>query len=217
MSKDKAEILATHYQCTYELTYRFWVQRNRLFVYMLLTVGLASLLAFNPKDANPIFIDVLAKFLEITDKERKAELQGRFPFAILHGILLLFIFYLSVNLFHRSLYVLRSYAYLADLEDEIRATLDIRDGQSAFSREGKFYWNDRPRMLGTVKYVYVFLLGLLLVAFLAGRMAGDWRSQDRLLLALDFLIGAPILFYFIGYAKTAIRFDVSRTQGKIRN
>ena len=42
------ELLAEHYQKTYELTLSMWEQRNRTFLVLLGTVGVATILTFNP-------------------------------------------------------------------------------------------------------------------------------------------------------------------------
>jgi hypothetical protein len=63
------------------------------------------------------------------------------------------VFYLTVNLYHRALYVLRNYRYLGKLEEEIREQLKISAESVAFTRESTFYWGDRGALLGAVKWV----------------------------------------------------------------
>lgn len=210
MAFERNEILAAHYQDTYELTYRFWAQRNRLFVSLLVLIGLAIVLTYRPNDANPIFIDFVAKCLAVSDTGHMSELQHSFPFAILHDVLLMLIFFLTVNLFHRSLYVLRNFAYLGALERELRIALEIEPHDLAFSREGDFYWKDRPQMLATNKYVYVLLLGVLLIGFLGGRMYQDFHASNWLLLTGDLIVGLPIALYYGGYAWYTLKLDSSR-------
>ena len=47
-AKTTAQLLAEHYQKTYELTYEFWKQRNRTFILLIGVIGVATLLTFRP-------------------------------------------------------------------------------------------------------------------------------------------------------------------------
>jgi hypothetical protein len=104
--------------------------------------------------------------------------------------------------------VLRSYRYLAKLEGEIRGRLAEDWAITSFSRESESYWRDRPKLLGSVKFVYVGLLGVLLVVFLVGKFVNDISNQDWWLAVVDLLIGAPTLVYFAAYARSAVELDV---------
>ncbi len=207
MAKDAVECIAEHYQKTYELTYELWVQRNRTFLILIGTIGAASLLTFQVPQANSLLVDLIAKVLGVTDASRVAELRKSFPFGILQSILLLVVFYLMVNLYHRACYVLRNYAYLGQLEHEIRARLDMSDADCAFTRESKFYWSRRSRLLGSVKYVYFLLLGVLLAAFLVKRTWDDVAGGSRLLAWVDLGIAVPTFTYFLAYAVASVRWD----------
>jgi hypothetical protein len=204
---DKNEILAEHYQKTYDVTYRMWQQRNRTFLLLIAVIAVGTVLTYRPTDANPLLVAWVAELLDIKEADRVEQLRNSFPFALLQSILLTVIFYLMVNLFHRALYVLRNYAYLGALEKEIRTALALSDREVAFTRESEFYWKDRPWLLSTVKVFYVLLLGMLLIAFLGGRVIGDFRSVGNLLGVADLAIALPTLLYFGGYAWYTLRLD----------
>jgi hypothetical protein len=203
---DKNELLADHYQQTYDLTYKLWEQRNRTFLILIGVIAVATLLTYRPADTNPLLVDWIAKLLGIEDKERIATLHNSFPFALLQGILLTVVFFLMVNLFHRSLYVLRNYAYLGAIEKDIRDALGLSD-EASFSRESEFYWKKRPSLLGTVKYFYVFVLGALLSAFLVGKTVGDVINGSWILVLVDGLFVIVIGIYYTGYAWYTLRLD----------
>jgi len=168
---------------------------------------MATLLTYRPTDTNPLLVDWVTDFLGIDDENRIKELRQSFPFAIVQGVLLTVVFYLMVNLFHRALYVLRNYAYLGALEDEIRDSMRLNTTSVAFTRESTFYWHDRPRLLSTVKWFYVLLLGGLLSAFLYGRITGDWQSDNKALVWVDIAVAIPIAIYFVGYAWYTLLLD----------
>jgi hypothetical protein len=66
---DKSELLITHYQTTYDLTYKLWVQRSRTFLLLIALIGLATLLMYRPTDTNPLLVSWMAKTLGITDAQ----------------------------------------------------------------------------------------------------------------------------------------------------
>ena len=198
---DKAGLLVQHYQDTYQLTYQLWQQRNRLFLFLLGMVALASLLTYAP-ETNSILLSWLGKVVGISDQKA---LTASVPFALLQAAFLAVVFYLMVNLFHRAVYILRNYRYLGALESEIRTALQLNDADQAFTRESRFYWSDRPWVLGTVKYVYVVFLGGLLLAFSGGRLYTDWGNW--LLVIVDLGLAVPTLGYFFAFSYYTIGFD----------
>lgn len=207
---EKPELLVEHYQKTYELTNQFWSQRNQIFLILVSAVGIAAILTYSPADTNPLLVAWLAKLLDIKEESQVMALHRSFPFALLQGIMLIVIFYLMVNLFHRSLYVLRNYAYLGKLEHEIRASLKFSKQSVGFTRESYYYWNKRPFLLSTVKWAYIVLLGGLLGIFLWGRLAADCAAKNIQLLVVDIVAALPIVAYFCGYTWYTLRWDTDK-------
>jgi hypothetical protein len=66
-SVENAELLADHYQKTYELTFELWKQRNMTFLLLLAVIGAATLLTFGSAQTNPLLIDWIAKVLGISE------------------------------------------------------------------------------------------------------------------------------------------------------
>jgi hypothetical protein len=204
---EKAELLVDHYQKTYELTFELWKQRNVTFLVLLGVIAVATLLTFGPAQTNPLLIAWIAKVLGITEGTRIEQLQKSFPFAILQSLLLVVVFYLIVNLYHRALYVLRNYRYLGELEREIRSELNLPPASIAFTRESTFYWGDRAPLLGAVKWVYIIFVGTLLFAFLGGRTLHDFRIGNALLGFVDLTISTPTVVFFAAYAYSSVSLD----------
>lgn len=208
--KDMVEIVAEHYQKTYELTYELWGQRNRIFLLLLGVIGAATLLNLQVAQANSLFVSWIAKTLGVTDKNSIEELQKTFPFGLLQSILLIVVFYLMVNLYHRALYVLRNYRYLGALESEIRQQLGLPAEAVSFTRESTFYWSDRPPLLGAVKWVYILLLGTLLLTFFAGRLFDDLRTGNSVFALVDLFIGTTTIVYYCAYARSSVSWDTEK-------
>jgi small-conductance mechanosensitive channel len=205
--KDNAEILAEHYQKTYELTYDLWKQRNQTFLILLAVIGGATLLTFSATQTNPLLVRWVAKVLDVTDKQDIQELGRSFPFGLLQSLLLVVVFYLVVNLYHRALYVLRNYRYLAALEREIRGQLGVASEAIAFTREGSFYWSDRAFLQSAVKWCYIVLVGCLLFAFLGGRIYEDFETRTLALAVVDLAISIATSLFFLEYARSSVSMD----------
>ena len=198
------KLLADHYQKSYELTLKVWELRNRTFLILLVTVGAASLLTFNVSQAQPLLGDIISKLAGIEDAARRAELRNSFPYGLVQSILLMVVLYLTLTLYHRTTFILRSYAYLPELEKEIRATTGISDQMVSFSREGSFYQQHRPTFGKLIGVTYVLMLGMLLAAFCAARIYGDVRSSQLVFAAVDSIISVGIIIFFLSYAKSSL-------------
>jgi hypothetical protein len=197
-----AEALIEHYHKTYEINNKLWEERNQTFVFLIGTVGVATMVTLKIPEANSLLVDGISRVLDIKDPLRIQQLQNSFPFGILQSILLLAIFYLMVNLYHRTATITRNYQYLAKMEKEIRINLALPAGSVSFTREGDFYSSHQGKFLASVKWFYVFLLGALLLAFLVAKIWDDFSSGAILLGIVDVGLAFSILTYFVGYARS---------------
>jgi hypothetical protein len=193
-------LIADHYQKTFELTLTIWEQRNRTFLILLAVVGAASLLTFNVAQAEPLLVDLIANVMGIEDSVRRNELRVSFPYGLIQSILLMVVLYLTLILYHRTAFITRSYQYLSRTEDEIRLALELNESAVLFSREGRFYSENRPRLSSAIGTTYILMLGMLLLAFLGARLFGDLESAQYLLGVVDLLLSIFILMFFREYA-----------------
>jgi hypothetical protein len=201
---DEANLIAEHYQKTFEVTLATWDNRNQTFLILLATVGAATLLTFNAPQAQPLLVDFVSKILSIEDATRKAELRTSFPYGLLQSIMLMAVMYLMLVLYHRTTFINRSYRYLEALEKEIRASLQLSPESVAFTREGVFYWKKRPVLSKAVGAAYVGTLGILLIAFLGMRIASDFLIGNWWFMAADVFLSLPTLLFFGAYAQSSI-------------
>lgn len=214
---DEVTILAEHYQKTYELTLEMWKQRNQIFLILLAVIGGATLLTFSPSQTNPLLVLWIAKALGVTEKQQMLDLAKSFPFGLLQTLLLVIVFYLVVNLYHRATYVLRNYRYLAGLETEIRERLALSPDSIAFTREGGFYWSDRSAIQSGVKWCYITLVGFLLLAFLGGRIYEDFTTRTTGLFLTDLIISTATTIFFFAYAGSSVSMDAAASVLKQRD
>jgi hypothetical protein len=58
-----AELLAVHYQKSYEVTSDHWRQRNRIFLILVGVIGAATLLTFRESETQPLLVSWIAETL----------------------------------------------------------------------------------------------------------------------------------------------------------
>ena len=180
-----------------------------MFLLLLAIIGFAALMTFVPQTTNSLTIDLLAQVFSISDAGRVGELRKGFPFGVLRSILLFGILFAMVNLYHHSLSITRHYRYLGEMENEIRGALDIDDAQVAFTRESRYYWQQRGGMFSAVKWVYILMLGMLLVPFLIGMIIDDYQVGRYVMMGVEVLVSAVILTFYGAYAWSSVRSDVA--------
>ncbi len=198
--KDGTELIAEHYQKTFELTLKLWDARNMTFLLLLFVVGLGTLITFKVDQAEPLLVDLIAGLLNIEDAGRIGELRTSFPYGLIQSILLMIVLYLTVQLYHRTINITRNYSYLAHLEEEIREGIGIQQHQLSFTREGSFYWQNSSEFSKLVGVTYILMLGLLLIAFFGMRILVDLLAADIFVIIVDVLLAVPTLIFFGKYA-----------------
>lgn len=209
---ETAQLLTEHYQKTFELTMKLWEQRNRTFLILLLVVGLATLLTFNPTKlvAEPLVVDYIAKTL---GSDRDA-LRAGFPYFLIQSILLMVVLYFMVILYHRTTLISRNYIYLAAVEEEIRNRLELAEDELSFTREGRFYEQARSPFQRQIGLAYITMLGVLLMSFLGARIYADFSIGLYWLVGIDMILAIPALLFFLAYAYVSSRI-ISRLVSKL--
>lgn len=207
------EVLATHYQKTFEVAFEVWKERNKLFVYLVITASLGLMLLLRVPTADDLIVDAIAKFLDISDPVRKAELQNGFPFDILLSAILVVMFYLMQRLYSTNLSVMRHYLYLGSLEREIQPHLGLPQGSVAFTREGNFYWSTRRNMQSISKFYYVAVLFIILIPFMGIKLYNDFNPPSWIIL-VDGIVSALTFSYWWEYARSSFRMDVPKMEKK---
>jgi Trk-type K+ transport system membrane component len=222
-SAGRARAMVEHYQKTYELVLRFWEQRNQLFLVLASVVAAAALLTYVQTAALRIAEGALMASLSKDATQTQEEIRANLPLAfdMLIAFLVVAVFYLMANLYHRSAHIINYYTYLRRLEIEIRDELKFEARTIAFTREGTFYERTglpKSRLLGLS---YKVVLGSLLFAFFFLRIVrdqpdwsrlepdsvariADWGQQSFLFL-LDIFVAVPTAMMFFGYATLSAR------------
>lgn len=198
--KNEIEFIVEHYEKTYKTTLKVWEQRNRTFLILLIVVGVATLITFNVSEAQPLLADLIAKFFAINEVARIAALRTSLPYGLIQSIFLMVILYLMVIVYHRTIFILRNYMYLEEIEKEIRAGFELSNNSIAFSREGRFYKEHKPYFSKLVGLVYIVMLGVLLTVFSGMRIYADLTSGNIWFTIVDVFLAISAIIFFGAYA-----------------
>jgi len=205
--KVDVEVLANHYQKTYETALENWKERNRLFVILVIVTGIGLLLVLHVPTADSLLVAAVIKFLSITDDTLKAQLNSIFPFDILLSGILVVMFYLMQRLYSTNLSVMRNYLYLGAMEKEIRDGLGLPPSSVSFTREGRHYWDRRMIMQSASKWYYIFVLFVILIPFIVLKLRADFQTPNWLIILVDLLVSLITFLYWLEYSYSSIRLD----------
>jgi len=210
MANETIQVVTEHYQKTFELTHEMWKERNKLFVYLVLTTGVGLLFLLRVPEFDKLLVETIASILNIDDAARIAELYSNFPFDVLLSAILVIIFYLMQKLYSTNLSVSRYYLYLGAMEEEIRKTLKQPKNSVAFTREGKFYWSGRSVTQNISKWLYVTVITITLLPFSILKIFSDLELKSIVLIIVDIVVSLMTYIYLFEYARSALRLDVAK-------
>lgn len=217
------ETLHAHYQQTYDITLRHWNERNRLFVGIVLMLGGSALLLVPDAAIQAVIIDGFISLTKLSDAAAD-QIRARPPWPLFQTLSVVAIFYFTFNLYHRTAFVLRNYRYLDALERQIRELTGLTG--AAFTREGAFYQTDDSVFKRGAKWVYVLMLGLLLLMFtilVVVRTVQDLAGYTLYLMWVDLAGLLCLWFYFVGYLCITVwtrrpsRADAPSASGGVRS
>jgi hypothetical protein len=212
---ERGQLMAEHYHQTYELTYRFWKERNRSFLLLITTLAIAALISFDSyKPLAPIGIPtagsgssvgagvgpngtrntfLIAVLCHAITKEKGCapqsdevrQLANQFPHDVFDGIISIIVLYLMLNITNLTTTIFRYYHYINRLEGEVRKELDVGRWSVAFSREGEWYQRYRAPLQLPIRYFYVLILTGLLGFYFALRLASELQASGSSILLVS--------------------------------
>ncbi len=207
------DVLAGHYQKTFEVAYDYWKERNKLFVTLVLTAILGLLIIQRGSLVNVLLVKYVVKYFalsEQTDQKLIAEIGTTIPFSLVLSGILIAMFYFMQRLYSTNLSVMRTFMYLGALETEVRKHLGLPAESISFTREGSFYWGRRSRIQAMSKYYYVVVLFIILVPFIGFKLIADLESPNLLVIAVDVVVSIMAILYWWAYARSSFRLDVPK-------
>jgi hypothetical protein len=181
-------------------------------------LALAVLLTANPSDTDSLLIGLLAKLAGVGENEVQ-KLKESFPYVVLHGLLVVLVFFFMTDVFRLNANIICNYAYVRSLERDIRRELGLAASHAAFTKESAFYDEYRIPWNWTVKFAYALIVGGMLALFLTFRITSDWPSsgidgtqfgspqaaaiwfRKHFLLLVDIIVGGLTVLMYVRYAR----------------
>lgn len=222
----RGELLLEHYRDTFEHLLYHWRFRNRLFIFILVLLGVIALDCITvplPK------MDWEAMKLVETEKE-PVEKQERLlsslvnaylrskldltdeqtdllSFAVIDLIARFLLLSLVVEYYRRSIHVDRQYRYVASLEDRACELMGgdyiRREGRAYFSKKGvpgPGEKDERPVFLRWVAPLYVYVFPIALIALVTWKtIERDLAFRNPVMDILSLLSSAGIVVYSVLY------------------
>jgi len=186
----KLQILNDHYKDTFLYIREYIKLRDKLLIFILLTIAVMLLQIHSPKE----FSDAISKF--IAEKIESSSFTDLSFIGTLNWFLLLG---LSLRYFQTTVLIDRQYEYIHQVEEYIRNNYTI----DVFAREGRHYLHDYPLLsdFAHILYVKIFPFLLLLVGIIKIlRELPNLRSNVEMTV-INFVIfiifAALILLYLI--------------------
>lgn len=210
-----AQLIAEHYQHTFDLTYKYWRERNRIFGVLLLVLGLTALLSVRAQ-ANTLLVTAMANALGVDDRPADmSALQDSIPVALVNGVAAAIVTMLIFLVYQRSRLLNLLYAYLATLEGELRGQLRLPKASFAFTRESDFYRMRPPdAFAGVLRFGYLASSGIALAGVLSLRVYQDLRAEAYWGMAVGILFGVLSLLFYVGYVKESWQGPIEAGAGR---
>jgi hypothetical protein len=221
----KQDGMVRHYAETYDATYRYEYQRNRLFVTLILILIASTYLAFDKEIAQVTLTFLISQLPTASTEAVQNAIKKVNFYRVFSVVAILAVFYLIVNLHHRLATIKRNYRYLAKLEGELREELGIGEGKVFFTRESTFYRDNKPTFFWFARVSYSIILIAFVLLFLSVRLWSDrpekwpdnWVEQwanlslyrqityDQLLFVFDCVLALPIVLGLLAYVAQTFR------------
>ena len=147
----KFEILNDHYKDTFTHTVSYRKQRDRIFLYLLLVFAIMFLQVAAPDKSDAVISKLIS-----TKMGEGIILDASF----IGGLVWFILLSLVVKYFQAVVLIERQYAYLHRLEKEISSYFS---SGIPFTREGKSYLKDYPKLSDWADILYVWVFPVLLL------------------------------------------------------
>jgi len=162
----KFQALHEHYNDTFSNIKESIKLRDRLVALVLFVLALVALYTFWPVDAITAFSQITTQKIGVA-----ISVDGTFLGSILWFALLATI----VRYTQVVVYIERQYAYIHNLEEELRKNYDH---EIVFTREGKSYLNKYPLFSDWICFLYTTIFPLVLISVVLSKIISEWVNAD---------------------------------------
>lgn len=173
LSDGHLEILAEHFKDSFLYQREYIKQRDRLFVYILITVTVLLFQLYSPLEAEVAITELISKQLEIS---------AGIDISFLGSVTWFTLLGLTHRYYQNVVLVEQQYQYLHTLEDLISPTL----GNDVFRREGKSYLANYPLFSEWSHILYQWIFPLILAFVASLKIIDEWLTEPSVTWTLSF-------------------------------
>jgi hypothetical protein len=192
----KIELLNDHYKDTFAYLKETMRLRDRLFVFILLTITLLFFQLYSPTEAGTLIEAFIKKNLELENA-----ISITFIGTVIWFALLAFV----MRYFQTVIFIERQNKYMHRLEEQLSPYYEDK----AFTREGRSYLKNYPMFSSWAYQLYTWIFPILLIFVVLGKLINEYvftRGISLLLvfnsvIALGILISTVLYLRMVHYGK----------------
>lgn len=198
------EILNDHYKetCSYLATYR--KQRDRFFLYLLLVLAIMFLQMSSPDKSYALISGLLSKSMG------EAIHLGQ---SFVKGLVWFFLLSLVLKYFQIVVVIERQYVYLHKLECELKR--HFASG-IPFTREGKSYLKNYPKLSDWADILYVWVFPALLLFFISAKIVIELPGEGQPYIGWVISLLLCLMIWVTSILYLLFRFNLKKPHKKTR-
>lgn len=192
MSDTSLEILYDHYKETHSIISEAIKRRDRLMLFVVLTLGFFAFQAVYPTDSD----GVINQFLNF-----KFGLTYQFDLSKIETVIWFLLLIFTLRYFQVAVFIERQYKYIHRLEED----MNKKFREELITREGKSYLHRYPRYTDWIWMLYTVIFPVLLFVVSAVRMITEMSRVCKIGVSLSFalkstafaLLSVSIVLYMV--------------------
>ena len=198
----KFEILNDHYKDTFTHAISYRKQRDRLFLYLLLVLAIMFVQVSSPDNSTALISGLLSKKLG-----KSIALEASFIKLLVWFLL----FSLVLKYYQLVVVIERQYAYLHKLEKELAS---YYLSQVAFTREGKSYLENYPKLSDWADRLYVWVFPTLFLFFISAKFVIEFLNEERFSFVLVISLVFCLMIWVTSVLYLHFRYKLKQAQKK---
>lgn len=183
---DANELIYNHYTETCEIQRNSTKERNKLFIFLCLIIGLQYLLMIS-NDATVFSINSLLK--------EKWSIDFTFSATIIQCVCWIFFLYVSMRYIQSNVYIERQYNYIHNIEEKLSNNDNI-----LVEREGKAYLDDYPFVSNYIDFIYKWVMPIVFVITASLKIILEIINfYNFLALTFDIVLAILVIILWVAY------------------
>lgn len=182
---EDVDFLLTHYKDTCDIQNKLINVRNKLFVYLCVSISFLFLLMINQNGIIGI-IEELA--------QTKYEISIMLPAEIVMSLIWIVILYLTMRYIRTNIHIERQYSYINQLEKQL-----TKVSNQMIAREGNAYADNYPFVLNYIDFLYKWVIPILFSLVVIIKIVLEIYNGITGNIVFDIIVAIADVVLWIGY------------------